>query len=157
MQEALTRLAPVADVLSLRDYHAENLIWRPDRTGLDRVGLLDFQDAFLAPAEYDLVSLLRDARRDVSDPVREALIADFAAATGREAEGVGAAVAALGVQRNLRILGIFSRLARRDGKARYLGLLPRVLTQLRADLAHDGLTELRSAVLPLLDRTEIAP
>ncbi len=155
VQEALAQHAPVADVLSLRDYHAENLIWRPERQGLDRVGILDFQDAFLAPPEYDLVSLLRDARRDVSDPVQTAVIAAFCDATGRDGDRVRAAFAVLAVQRNLRILGIFSRLARRDGKTRYLGLLPRVLAQLRADLEHPALAALQSAVLPVLERTRI--
>ena len=142
LRAALERHAPEASVLALRDYHAENLIWRPERRGTDRIGLLDFQDALLAPPEYDLVSLLRDARRDVSDDLRAAMIARFAAATGRDPAAVGAACAVLGLQRNLRILGIFARLARRDGKTRYLALMPRVAAQIRADLGHPALADL---------------
>ncbi|WP_341212686.1 phosphotransferase [uncultured Limimaricola sp.] len=142
LRDALERHAPEASALALRDYHAENLIWRPERSGTDRIGLLDFQDALLAPPEYDLVSLLRDARRDVSQDLRNAMIARFAAATGREVQAVAAACAVLGLQRNLRILGIFARLARRDGKTRYLALMPRVWGQIRADLRHPALSDL---------------
>ncbi|MFT6531083.1 MAG: aminoglycoside/choline kinase family phosphotransferase [Limimaricola cinnabarinus] len=140
LRDALERHAPEASVLALRDYHAENLIWRPERASTDRIGLLDFQDALRAPPEYDLVSLLRDARRDVSEDLRAAMIARFASATGRDAKQVAAACAVLGLQRNLRILGIFARLARRDGKTRYLALMPRVWNQIRADLGHPALS-----------------
>ncbi|SDE64256.1 aminoglycoside phosphotransferase family protein [Limimaricola pyoseonensis] len=145
LHDTLARHAPVADRLALRDYHAENLIWRPERAGTDRIGLLDFQDAVLAPPEYDLVSLLRDARRDVPDALRHAMIARFAAASGRDRAAVATACAALGVQRNLRILGIFARLARRDGKTRYLALMPRVWGQIRDDLSHPALAPLARA------------
>lgn len=147
LREALSDHAPVADRLSLRDYHAENLIWRADRIGTDRVGLLDFQDAVLAPAEYDLVSLLRDARRDVPNDVQADMEARFARLTARGTGAVAAACAVLGVQRNLRILGIFARLARRDGKARYLALMPRVWRHVVRDLDHPALADLKTAVL----------
>lgn len=147
LQEALMALAPEPGTLSLRDFHAGNLIWRPDRRGTDRVGLLDFQDAHLAPAEYDLASLLRDARRDVEPSLRVAMTDRFARLTGRPVEAVLAASAVLGVQRNLRILGIFARLARRDGKPRYLDFMPRVWRLIRDDLAHPGLGPLAEAVL----------
>ncbi|MGX9856864.1 aminoglycoside phosphotransferase family protein [Limimaricola variabilis] len=155
LHDALERHAPAASVLALRDYHAENLIWRPERSGTDRIGLLDFQDALLAPPEYDLVSLLRDARRDVSEDLRHAMMQRFAAATGRDPEAVAAACAALGVQRNLRILGIFARLARRDGKTRYLALMPRVWRQIRADLDHPALAGLAplAAAIPAPEET----
>ncbi|MGR3465311.1 aminoglycoside phosphotransferase family protein [Limimaricola sp.] len=150
LRAVLERHAPAPSVLALRDFHAENLIWRPDHAGTDRIGLLDFQDALLAPPEYDLVSLLRDARRDVSDDLRIAMISRFATATGRNPARVEAACAALGVQRNLRILGIFARLARRDGKTRYLALMPRVRGQIAADLHHPALASLapHAAALP---------
>jgi aminoglycoside/choline kinase family phosphotransferase len=147
LQDALSDHAPVADKLSLRDFHAENLIWRPDRTGLDRIGLLDFQDAVIAPAEYDLVSLLRDARRDVPTEVHTAMTDRFARLTGRNPARVAAAAAVLGVQRNLRILGIFARLAQRDGKQRYLDLMPRVWRHIRSDLDHPALTDLRDLIV----------
>ncbi|MBP1805130.1 aminoglycoside phosphotransferase family protein [Rubellimicrobium aerolatum] len=147
LREALERHAPDATVLSLRDYHAENLIWRPDREGTDRegtdrLGLLDFQDAVLAPPEYDLASLLRDARRDTDPALRAAMTRRFAEATGRDAARVAAAAAVLGVQRNLRILGIFARLAHERGKPAYLRLLPRVHAHLLDDLAHPALAPL---------------
>lgn len=128
--------------LSLRDFHAENLIWRPHLTGTDRVGILDFQDALLAQPHYDLVSLLRDVRRDVSDAVVEEL-------TGGIDQRSFAVTA---VQRNLRILGIFHRLVRRDGKNKYAAFMPRVIGHLRRDLAHPDLAELHRIILPELDR-----
>jgi aminoglycoside/choline kinase family phosphotransferase len=109
--EALERHAGGPTVLALRDFHAGNLVWRGAQEGVDRLGLLDFQDAVLAPAEYDLASLLRDARRDGDEGLRRAMIRRFAAATGREEARVEAAAAVLAVQRNLRILGVFARLA----------------------------------------------
>ncbi len=139
LREALEDHAPEANVLALRDYHAENLVWRPDREGTDRLGLLDFQDAVLAPPEYDLASLLRDARRDTDDALRTAMMRRFAQATGRDEARVAAATAVLGVQRNLRILGIFARLARERGKPGYLRLLPRVWGHVEGDLAHPAL------------------
>ena len=138
MKAALERLAPHAYTLSLRDFHAENLIWRPDNQGTDRVGLLDFQDAFLAHPLYDLVSLLRDARRDVSDRTVEALTKDVGLA----------AFSTIAVQRNLRILGIFARLVRRDKKLKYQPLIPRVIDHLRRDLAHPELRDLSELILP---------
>jgi hypothetical protein len=146
LRDALEALAPEASVLALRDYHAENLVWRPHRQGTDRLGLLDFQDAVLAPPEYDLASLLRDARRDTDAELRAAMIRRFADLTGREGARVAAAAAVLGLQRNLRILGIFARLARERAKPGYLALLPRVWAHVEGDLAHPALRGLEAAV-----------
>lgn len=143
---ALSRLDP-PQTLSLRDFHAENLIWRPERGGLDRVGLLDFQDAFLAPRDYDLASYTRDARRDVSRAEQALAEASFAELTGRKVGDVALSTATLAIQRNLRILGIFARLARQDGKHRYLDMMPRLWGYITADLAQPALAELREAVL----------
>lgn len=137
--------------LSLRDFHAENLIWRPDRDGLARVGLLDFQDAFRAHPAYDLVSLLRDVRRDVSSDVANGMIARFASGTGMPTDDLAGAFAVLSVQRNLRILGVFARLARRDEKPAYLNLIPRVKSHVLQDLGKSELSTLRTLVIPLLD------
>lgn len=137
--------------LSLRDYHAENLIWRAERTGTDRVGVVDFQDAFLAPGEYDLVSLLRDARRDVSPELRADGISYFAQRTGQDLRLVATRAAVLGLQRNLRILGIFARLAQREGKASYLRLVPRVRQHVRDDLGHAALRDIAPLLEPLLE------
>lgn len=148
LQEALLAHAPVARTFALRDFHVENLIWRPDRSGTDRVGLIDFQDAVTAAPEYDLTSLLRDARRDVDAGLRDRMMRRFAGATGRAPDQVAAASAVIGVQRNLRILGIFARLARRHGKRRYLDLLPRVWGHVADDLGHPAL----AALAPVLNR-----
>ena len=139
-------LAPGAEALVLRDYHAENLLWLPERAGLARVGLLDFQDAMAGHRAYDLVSLLQDARRDVSQATEQAMRAHYVAVTRRNAARFSAAYAALGAQRALRILGVFARLCLRDGKPRYLDYLPRVWEHLQRNLAHPELAPLRRRV-----------
>ena len=154
LRKALERTAPKPTVLSLRDFHAENLLWLPDRAGPARVGLLDFQDAVIAHPAYDLVSLLHDARRDVGEATRAATIRRFLDLTGHEAAPFMAAAAALSAQRNLRILGVFARLARRDGKAGYLRVLPRVWRNLNRDLDHPALSRLRETALRLLPPPE---
>ncbi|EYD74175.1 putative phosphotransferase [Rubellimicrobium mesophilum DSM 19309] len=155
LREALETHAPEATVLSLRDYHAENLVWRPEREGTDRLGLLDFQDAVLAPPEYDLTSLLRDARRDTDAELRAAMTRRFADLTGRSEGRVAAATAVLGLQRNLRILGIFARLARERGKPGYLALLPRVWAHIQGDLAHPALRRLEPSVRAAVPPPEV--
>jgi aminoglycoside/choline kinase family phosphotransferase len=128
-------------VTVLRDYHAENIMLLG---GLDSQGLLDFQDALVGHPAYDLVSLLQDARRDVA-PELEAEMFDHycrgAAASGRviDVEQFLADYARLGAQRNAKIIGIFVRLWKRDGKPRYLDLIPRVWALLERDLAHPAL------------------
>ena len=149
VKAALCDHAPHADRVALRDYHAENLIWRPDCSGLDRIGLLDFQDAFVAPRGYDLASLLRDIRRPVSPAQVSRQTARFADATGADPAQLAAQVATLGAQRNLRILGVFARLAA-NGKPRYATYLPAVWDALQLDLAHPALTDLRRCVIALL-------
>lgn len=151
LREALERHASQATALSLRDFHAGNVVWREDREGDDRLGLLDFQDAVLAPPEYDLASLLRDARRDGDEGLRRAMVRRWAYATGRDEAGVEAACAVLGVQRNLRILGVFARLARERGRPAYLLHVPRLLRHVRADLAHPDLAALRASTLAVLE------
>lgn len=130
------------DVLVLRDYHADNLIWLPDREGVAAVGLLDFQDALAGHPAYDLVSLIEDARRDTSADLRQTMTQRFAQATGTDADQLATAVAALGAQRNLKIVGIFARLAVRDGKPAYLDMIPRVWGHLMRDLSHPRLAPL---------------
>jgi aminoglycoside/choline kinase family phosphotransferase len=134
-----------ASCLVYVDYHADNLVWLPNRSGHRRVGLLDFQDARLGPPAYDLVSLLEDARRDVPPALAEAMIARYLTARpDLEPQAFRAAYAVLGAQRNAKILGLFTRLARRDGKTAYLDLLPRVRAHLQRDLAHPVLAPLRA-------------
>lgn len=129
-------------VLGLRDFHAENLIWQGDGP----LGILDFQDAVAVHPAYDLVSGLQDARRDVASEIEAAQIARYIAATGVDADRFRAAYALLGAQRNLRIIGIFTRLAQRDGKRRYLTFMPRVWDALMRDLAHPALAPLVAAL-----------
>lgn len=144
---SLAQHAPEQDVLIQRDYHSENLLWLPEREGIARVGLLDFQDAMLGHRAYDLVSLLQDARRDVPPEIERAMIARYCTATGQDKDSFDAAYHTLGAQRNLRILGVFARLCMRDGKSHYVDLIPRVWGLLLRDLAHPALTELRQIVL----------
>lgn len=127
-------------VMILRDYHAENLLWLPHRTGLARVGLLDFQLAQMGQPGYDLVSLLQDARRDVPLDLEAEMIARFS--NGLNQTDFGASYAVLGAQRALRILGIFARLCLVAGKPGYVALIPRVWGQLQRNLAHPALATL---------------
>ncbi|MDE3060476.1 MAG: phosphotransferase [Pseudomonadota bacterium] len=126
-----------------RDYHADNLMWLPARSGTQRVGLLDFQDGVYGDAAYDVVSLLEDARRDVAPILAKAMIDRYLAASGADRERFLTAYAILGAQRNCKIIGIFSRLAARDNKHAYLNYLPRVWRYLEHDLAHPALADLR--------------
>ena len=137
-------------VMILRDYHAENLLWLPGRSGEARVGLLDFQLAQMGQPGYDLVSLLQDARRDVTTPVEAAMIARFCAARGLDREVFAAAYATLGAQRALRIIGIFARLCLKAGKAGYVAMIPRVWSQLWRNLDHPALASLAAICSELL-------
>jgi len=124
-----------APVTVLRDYHAENLMLVGDDKAL---GLLDFQDALAGHPAYDLVSLLQDARRDVDPNLEEAMLARYRAATGA-GDDFMAAYHVLGAQRNAKIIGIFTRLWKRDGKPRYPALCPRVWAYLERDLSQPEL------------------
>ncbi len=143
-QASLEPLFSGRRVLALFDYHAENLIWLPARKGLARVGLLDFQDAVAGPPALDVVSLLEDARRDVSADVVDAMLERFVA--GRSAAQIEAFrrdYALVGAQRNTRIIGVFGRLFLRDNKSAYLDLMPRVWRHLENDLRHPALESVR--------------
>ncbi|MGH1576128.1 aminoglycoside phosphotransferase family protein [Planktotalea sp.] len=139
-------------VLIQRDYHAENLLWLPDRDGNRRVGLLDYQDALLGHPAYDLVSLLKDARRDVSGDIEEAMIAHYVSISQSNDTEFRNAYHVLGLQRNLRILGVFARLSMHYGKPSYIGLIPRVWNHIQSDLKHPvnaPVAELLSNELPV--------
>lgn len=125
-------------VTVLRDYHAENIMLIEGRPQSHNLGLLDFQDALIGHPAYDLVSLLQDARRDVSPETEAAMLAHYKGLAHPSA-GFDAAYAVLGAQRNAKIIGIFTRLWKRDGKPRYLGFLPRMWGLLERDLAHPAL------------------
>ena len=154
---AATRIAPLvaglyaalndaAPVLSTRDFHAENLIWLPRRSGAARIGLLDFQDAFATHPAYDLVSLLQDARRDVSAAVEVECVHHYCALKALSQSRFSAIYALLGAQRALRLIGVFARLSMHFGKPHYLGYAPRVWGYLERNLAHPALAELRDVV-----------
>ena len=140
---ATAEVEPDRSVVVLRDYHAENLLWLPERAGIARVGLLDYQDALAGHPAYDLVSLLLDARRDTAPELRCAMLGRYLdARPGLDAAAFRRAYAVLGVQRNLKIVGIFTRLAVRDGKPAYLKLIPRVWGHLAEGLAEPTLAPL---------------
>lgn len=142
LAEALATHAPGPSVLSLRDVHADNLMWLPERRAEARVGLLDFQDAMMLPDGYDLASLLDDPRRVVPEDWRSALIAAHSTPTR---------IATLSLQRNLRILGIFRRLSTSFGKPAYAAYLPR--TRALVARAAAAVPEVQAPVAELLDRT----
>lgn len=142
--------ASATTVLIQRDYHAENLLWLPDRHGPARVGLLDFQDAMKGHPAYDLVSVLQDARRDVPPAIEEAMITRYIAATGQDDTAFRAAYAVLGVQRNLRILGVFGRLCLMGGKPHYVDLIPRVWDLMLRDLNHPALSPVATLITDAL-------
>jgi aminoglycoside/choline kinase family phosphotransferase len=149
-----------ARVLVLRDFHAENLIWLPGRSGAARLGLLDFQDAVAGHPAYDLVSLLEDARRDVPPALAEAMLQRYIAGSGLDTAAFRRAHAILGAQRNLRIIGVFTRLWKRDGKPHYQAFMPRMWRLVERDLAHPALADLRSwldAVVPHEQRVRPLP
>ncbi|WP_419740601.1 aminoglycoside phosphotransferase family protein [Ruegeria sp.] len=126
-------------VVVQRDYHAENLIWLPEREGVQRVGLLDFQLAMLGHPAYDLVSLLQDVRRTVPTGIEMQMVNRYIAASGMDDHDFRTAYSVLGAQRNLRILGVFARLATDYGKPHYVELIPATWAHLMRDLEHPAL------------------
>jgi aminoglycoside/choline kinase family phosphotransferase len=130
-------------VTILRDFHAENIMLIGGAAGVARYGLLDFQDALSGHPAYDLASVLEDARRDVTPGAERALIDAYVAQTGRD-ERFERAYWALAAQRNTRILGVFCRLWKRDGKAHYTSFQPRMWGLLERDLAHPHLAPVKA-------------
>jgi len=154
IRSLLHRVDPNPNCLSLRDFHAENLIWRPQERGTSRIGLLDFQDAFITHPAYDLASFLRDARRDVDPNLLDTMLVQLAGDT-HEVSDFRRAFHVMAVQRNLRILGIFNRLAKQDGKAGYLNLIPRVWSHLLSDLDTPDLADLAPLITRAFGAKEI--
>ncbi len=141
-------LAAASEVLVLRDYHADNLIWLADRKATARVGVLDFQDALIGHPAYDLVSLLQDARRDLSPGLEAAMKERYLAATSARGKTLDPETferhyQLLGAQRSSKIIGIFTRLWQRDAKPQYLQLIPRVWGHLERNVAHPALAPYR--------------
>ncbi|MBR1210463.1 tRNA (adenosine(37)-N6)-threonylcarbamoyltransferase complex ATPase subunit type 1 TsaE [Bradyrhizobium sp. JYMT SZCCT0180] len=132
----------------IRDFHSPNIIWLNDRSGILRVGIIDFQDAVLGPAAYDLVSLLQDARIDVPEALELTLLTRYikarrAADSNFDPARFAELYAIMSAQRNTRLLGTFARLNRRDGKPQYLRHQPRIWTYLTRSLAHPALADFR--------------
>ena len=146
---ALTPTIKVPQTWVLRDYHSPNIMWLPEREGLKRVGVLDFQDALMGPPAYDVASLLQDARVDVPESIEINLLGRYVKAR-LDADKTFVAPAfvqlyvTLGAQRATKILGIFARLDRRDGKPQYLRHMPRVWRYLRRCLMHPTLAEIKA-------------
>jgi tRNA threonylcarbamoyl adenosine modification protein YjeE len=143
-REALTPVVDAPKTWVLRDFHSPNLLWLPERAGTAKLGILDFQDAVMGPAAYDLASLLQDARIDVPDDVEIELLGRYVRAR-READqrfdvpDFVTLYSTLAAQRATKILGIFARLDRRDGKPQYLRHMPRIWNYLQRALAHPAL------------------
>ena len=157
-REALLPITNDEQTWVLRDFHSPNLLWLPEREGTARVGLLDFQDAVMGPPAYDVASLLQDARVDVPEALEIALLSRYTRArrsayVAFDAANFAQAYATLAAQRASKILGIFARLERRDGKPQYLRHLPRIWGYLQRSLAHPALKPLaawyRANVPPL--------
>ncbi|CDX19366.1 conserved hypothetical protein [Mesorhizobium plurifarium] len=143
----LDRLAGSEYTLMLRDFHSPNIIWRAERSGLDRLGIVDIQDALIGPAAYDVASLAMDARVTVPPEIERRTVAAYVAARRAagafDEAGFAEAYAIMAAQRNSKILGIFVRLEKRDGKPYYLKHLPRIRDYLRRSLAHPALAGLK--------------
>ena len=140
-------LEPVASdglgpVTVLRDYHAENIMLVAGRSGIRHFGLLDFQDAVAGHPAYDLASVLEDARRDVSPHIEREMLQLYRSTTGQGSD-FETAYWALAAQRNTRILGVFTRLWKRDGKSHYTKFQPRMWGLLERDLAFPALAPVR--------------
>ncbi|MFC7291575.1 aminoglycoside phosphotransferase family protein [Hirschia litorea] len=130
--------------LILRDYHAENLIWLPERTGAKQVGLLDFQDAVMGWGEWDFAMLLQDARRNVTKTASEAAIIAYLDETGGSRDVFDKRLAVLGALNALRVAGVFARLVKRDNKPKYNDFQPRQLKLLSQNLQHPALSKMHA-------------
>ena len=148
-RDLLAKPAAAARTWVIRDFHSPNLIWLDQRSGIAKVGIIDFQDAVLGPAAYDLVSLAQDARIDVPEQLELALLVRYikarrAADDTFDPAGFAELYAIMSAQRNTRLLGTFARLNRRDGKPQYLRHQPRLWTYLNRSLAHPLLAPVRA-------------
>jgi aminoglycoside/choline kinase family phosphotransferase len=148
-----TKLRPLIDAgprsLFLRDFHSPNMLWLPKGRGATRVGLIDFQDALIGSRAYDLVSFLQDARKDVPVEREQAMLSLYIERAASELAGFDeeefrAAYATLGAERALRLIGLWPRLLKRDGKPHYMAHMPRTMAYLRRNLAHPALASLKA-------------
>jgi N-acetylmuramate 1-kinase len=145
--ELFNQISTENQALVLRDYHADNLMILPERNGYKQVGLLDFQDAVIGSKAYDLVSLLEDARRDLNEENRQKIFDYYLEKSGCDKVSFNRDYEILSLQRNIKIMGIFSRLSIRDNKNHYLSLLPRVLNFIKKRISSNNPTFLQIANL----------
>ena len=148
-RDALQPALDASPTWVLRDFHSPNLLWLPEREGIARLGILDFQDAVMGPAAYDLASVLQDARVDIPEAMEIALLGRYARARRETDPNFDTALfvkvyATVAAQRATKILGIFARLDMRDGKPQYLRHMPRLWGYLQRSLAHPALAPLRA-------------
>lgn len=144
-REAYLNQPQIPHSLLLRDVMVDNLIWLPNRDGFKKSGFIDFQDALWGPICYDLVSLLEDARRDISPEFAGKMVdLYFTENPDVSRDDFWASYYVWGAQRTTRILGLFYRLAKRDGKTQYLSHLPRLWKILKQDLGHPHLKDLKN-------------
>lgn len=143
-------LSQAPSTLVLRDFHSPNFLWCPQRTQKQRLGILDFQDACIGHAAYDLVSLLQDARVDIAPEVEEKFLTIYLDHAGGDPHAFLQAYRCLGAQRATKIIGIFHRLKKRDGKAIYMQNVPRVYTYLMRNLDQLNLCNVRDVMYEYL-------
>jgi aminoglycoside/choline kinase family phosphotransferase len=148
METLHAMLDPASQTLVLRDFHSPNIIWCDGQTPVDRTGLIDFQDALIGPPAYDVMSLAEDARVDVDEGLRQAIVAAYCEARQLDdptfsPDDFAREAAIVAAQRACKILGIFVRLDLRDGKPAYRAHLPRVRGTLDRAITHPALGELR--------------
>ena len=139
-REALVPFIKKDETLVLRDYHVDNLMFLKNRSGIAKCGLLDFQDAVIGHRAYDLMSLLEDARRDISSEIKETMLERYLSAfPSLDKKSFSSAFAVFAAQRHAKVIGIFTRLCMRDGKTEYLKHIPRVWRLLKKSLSHPSL------------------
>ena len=147
--QLIQKLKNTEKSIVLRDYHSPNLLWQEDATDINRVGLIDFQDAVFGPAVYDLVSLVQDARVDIKESLQQRLTQHYLNLRSKQGDGINETefakdFAILASQRATKILGIFARLSERDGKHNYLKHIPRIMKYLTQNFTHESLADLKN-------------
>lgn len=146
LNASLINIMSTPHIMVHRDFHAENLIWLNHRKGYQRVGILDFQDTMLGHPAYDLASLLNDIRREVNPEIKRKCLEHYLLNTKLNVEDFEHGFSVCSAQRNLRILGVFTRLSVRDNKKGYLTFIPRIWRKLIEDLQHPALGDLNSLI-----------
>ena len=145
--DLIASLAAAEHNLLLRDFHSPNIIWRPEASGTDRVGIIDFQDAMIGPSAYDVASLVQDARVDMPEGVADSVLDHYLALRAKDAGFDRTRFLrdwhVMAAQRNCKLVGIWVRLMQRDGKPAYMRHMPRTFRNLTRALSHPDLAPLR--------------